>query len=144
MERNEFLSKLGIGVAAVCVGCAFASCSKSGDSTNSSSAPAPGSGTVFTADLTTELTAIGQNKVASGVILVRIATGNVASSFTAVQIACTHQGNFINYNTAQGIFICPAHGSEFSSSGSVLLGPATTALQKYTVSINGSLLTVTA
>ncbi|OCX50248.1 hypothetical protein BEL04_23345 [Mucilaginibacter sp. PPCGB 2223] len=146
MERQEFLSKLGIGVAAVCVGCAFASCSKSnnGPSSSGGNAPAPGSGTVFTADLNTELTSVGQNKVSNGVILVRIAAGNVASSFTAVQVACTHEGTAINYNTGQGIFICPNHGSEFSTNGSVLLGPAAANLQKYNVSIAGNILTVTA
>ena len=146
MERQEFLSKLGIGVAAVCVGCAFASCSKSNDGTGGggNSAPAPGSGTVFTADLGTELTAVGQSKVSNGVILVRIAAGNIAGSFTAVQVACTHEGNAINYNTSQGIFICPAHGSEFGTGGNVILGPAAANLQKYTVSITGTTLTVTA
>lgn len=145
MERQEFLSKLGIGVAAVCVGCAFASCSKGNSgSSGGSGAPAQGSGPVFTADLNSELTTVGQNKVSNGIILVRIATGNVVSSFTAVQVACTHEGNSINYNTAQGIFICPAHGSEFNTSGGVLLGPAATNLQKYTVSITGTTLTVIA
>jgi len=145
MERQEFLSKLGIGVAAVCVGCAFASCSKSSNGpSSSSSAPAQGSGPVFTADLNSELTSVGQNKVSNGIILVRIAAGNVASSFTAVQVACTHEGNSINYNTSQGIFICPAHGSEFSTGGNVLLGPAAANLQKYTVSITGATLTVIA
>lgn len=145
MERQEFLSKLGIGVAAVCVGCAFASCSKSNDATGSAnSAPAPGSGTVFTADLGTELTAAGQSKVANGVILVRVAAGNAANSFTAVQVACTHEGNAINYNTSQGIFICPAHGSEFGTGGNVILGPAAAPLQKYTVNITGTTLTVAA
>jgi len=146
MKRDKFLSSLGIGVAAVCVGCAFGSCSKSSDSASPSGtpAPAPGSGTVFTADLTTELTSVGQTKSANGVILVRLAAGNVASSFTAVQIACTHQGTSINYNTSQGIFICPNHGSEFGTGGNVILGPAPSSLQRYNVGITGTTLTVTA
>lgn len=145
MERDEFLSKLGIGIAAVCAGCAFGSCGKSNDpGASGTKAPAAGSGTVFTADLNTELTSVGQTKAANGVILVRLAAGNTAASFTAVQIACTHEGTSINYNTAQGIFICPNHGSQFNTAGSVLLGPAAAALQKYTVSIAGSTLTVTA
>lgn len=146
MKRDKFLSSLGIGVAAVCVGCAFGSCSKGGDSASPSGtpAPAPGSGTVFTADLATELTGVGQTKSANGVILVRLAAGNVTSSFTAVQIACTHEGTAINYNTTQGIFICPNHGSKFGTGGNVILGPAAAPLQRYTVSITGRTLTVTA
>lgn len=146
MERNEFLSKFGIGLVAVCAGCSLASCggSKGSNPTPAPSSPAAGSGPVFTADLNSELTAIGQSKMGSGVILVRLAAGNVASSFTAVQVACTHEGTAINYNTQQGIFICPLHGSEFNTSGAVLMGPAALPLQKYTVSIAGTTLTVSA
>jgi cytochrome b6-f complex iron-sulfur subunit len=130
----------------VCTGCAFSSCgSKSGDATPSSiKGPTAGSGNVLTADLTNELTAVGQSKSANGVILARTAVGNAASSFSAVQVACTHQGTSINYNAAQGIFICPNHGSEFNTSGVVLLGPATTNLQKYNIAINANVLTVSA
>ncbi|EHQ27354.1 QcrA and Rieske domain-containing protein [Mucilaginibacter paludis] len=147
MERNEFLSKLGIGLVAVCAGCALSSCgsgAKNNDPSPQNNPPATGSGAIFTANLGTELLTVGQSKTSNGIILVRTATGNATSSFTAVQVACTHQGTAINYNTAQGIFICPNHGSEFSTSGSVLLGPAVQSLQKYTISIAGNTLTVSA
>jgi cytochrome b6-f complex iron-sulfur subunit len=143
MERKEFLSKLGIGFAAVCVGCGVAACgsSKSND-------PKPddnnNDGELFTVNLGSELTAVGQSKVSNGVIVVRTAAGNSASSFTAVQVACTHQGTAINYNNAQGRFICPNHGSQFSTTGAVLVGPATAALKEYKVAVNGSTLTVSA
>jgi cytochrome b6-f complex iron-sulfur subunit len=147
MERDEFLSKLGIGLLAVCAGCGIASCGSKGDSPTPappSSGPAPGSGNVFSADLNTELTAVGSAKTASGVILVRIATGNATTSFTAVQVACTHEGTPIGYSNGQGIFICPLHGSQFSKTGAVLLGPAAASLRQYTVSITGTTLTVIA
>jgi cytochrome b6-f complex iron-sulfur subunit len=149
MERQEFLSKLGIGLVAVCAGCSLVSCgggSKGNDPvpTPAPTPPATGSGNLFTADLTSELMNIGDSKVEQGIILVRIGSDETANSFTAVQVACTHQGNAIAYNTNQGIFICPAHGSEFSKSGQVVLGPAASPLHKYTVTINNSILTVTA
>jgi cytochrome b6-f complex iron-sulfur subunit len=148
MERAEFLAKFGLGFVAVCAGCGLASCgSKSSDATPSGGgvvvggAPSPpktGSGNLFTVDLNSELTQVGDSKTQAGVILVRIAGGNTASSFTAVQVACTHQGTAINYNTGQQIFICPAHGSEFSQTGSVLVGPATLALHEYKVTIDSN------
>lgn len=147
MERDEFLSKLGIGILAVCAGCGIASCGSKSSSptpTSGGSGPAKGSGNVFSVDLNSELTTVGSSKTASGVILVRTAAGNTASSFTAVQVACTHEGTSIGYNNGQGIFICPLHGSQFSKSGAVLLGPAAVALQQYTVSIQGTTLTVVA
>ena len=146
MEREEFLSKLGIGVLMACAGCGLVSCSKKGDASPNSGAKAPaaGSGTVFTADLSNSLLNIGDTKVANGVILARVAGGNTASSFTAVQVACTHEGTSINYNQNQGIFICPLHGSQFSQTGQVLLGPAAASLQKFTVTVAGNIATVTA
>ncbi|HEY9002479.1 MAG TPA: Rieske 2Fe-2S domain-containing protein [Mucilaginibacter sp.] len=149
MERQEFLSKLGIGLAAVCAGCSLVSCGgKSSDPGpvvgGATPPPGKGSGNLFTADLNTQLANIGDSVVQGGVILVRIAAGNTADAFTAVQVACTHQGTAIGYNNGQGIFICPAHGSEFSKTGAVVQGPAALPLQKYTVTIAGSTLTVSA
>ena len=148
MERNEFLSKLGIGVLAVCTGCAVASCggnsAKEGDPVPNPNPPNPGTGPLFSADLASEITAVGSSKTSNGVILVRIAPGNVATSFTAVQLACTHEGTSINYSNAESIFICPNHGSRFSQTGSVVLGPAATALRRYTVNVTGTALTVVA
>ncbi|MCC8407394.1 Rieske 2Fe-2S domain-containing protein [Mucilaginibacter sp. UR6-1] len=146
MERKEFLSKLGIGFAAVCVGCGVAACgsSKSNDPTPDKPDDGDDDGNLFSVNLNSELTAVGQSKVSNGVILVRTAAGNDESSFTAVQVACTHQGTAINYNNAQGRFICPNHGSQFSNAGAVLVGPATTALKQYNIDINGNTLTVSA
>jgi cytochrome b6-f complex iron-sulfur subunit len=149
MEREEFLSKLGIGALALCVSCSIVSCGNKGSAPTAaggtaSIAPATGSGTVFTIDLNSALKNIGDSTTQSGVILVRLASGNTANSFTAVQVRCTHEGAAINYNSTQSIFICPLHGSEFSQTGAVIQGPALDALHKFTVTISGSVLTVTA
>jgi len=152
MERSEFLAKFGIGLAAVCAGCSLASCGSKGSNPGPSAVdvggatppPATGSGNLFTVDLSSQLTTIGSSKSQGGVIIVRIADGNVPAAFTAVQVACTHQGTAINYNTTQKIFICPAHGSEFSKTGAVLVGPASTSLRQYNVAVDGTMLTVSA
>lgn len=144
MERKEFLTKFGITMAAVCTGCSLYSC---GSDPKDEPAPNPGGGngnTSLTANLDSELRNIGDFKVANGVILVRLAAGAAASAFTAVQVACTHQGTSINYSAAQGKFICPNHGSQFGTNGNVLLGPATTALRAYNIVIAGNTLTVSA
>ncbi len=143
MERQEFLAKLSIGLVAACAGCSLVSCSSKG-SNPMPSPPPEGSGNLFAVDLSTQLANIGDSMVQQGVILVRIAAGNTADAFTAVQVACTHQGNSIGYNVPQGIFICPAHGSEFNKNGAVVQGPATLPLHKYMVIISGTMLTVSA
>jgi Rieske Fe-S protein len=99
---------------------------------------------LFTIDLGSQLTNIGDSAASKGVIVVRLAAGNTAASFTAVQVACTHEGTAIGYNEAQQRFICPAHGSEFSNSGSVLVGPAALPLREYTVAVDNTTLTVSA
>jgi cytochrome b6-f complex iron-sulfur subunit len=145
MERDEFLSKLGLGLAIVCTGCSLVACgSKSSNPGPSQGNPPVGSGNLFSVDISSQLPNIGDSTVQHGVILVRIAAGNTAAAFTAVQVACTHQGTSIGYNAGQGIFICPAHGSEFSKTGAVLQGPAALPLQEYTVTVTGTALTVSA
>lgn len=143
MERNEFLAKLGISLAAVCTSCSLASCGGSKD-TDPTPDPPKGNGALLSVNLDSEMKNIGEFKVANGIILVRLASGNTANAFSAVQVACTHQGTAINYNAAQGKFICPNHGSQFNTSGAVLVGPAATSLKKYPVAVKGSTLTVTA
>ena len=146
MERKEFLSAFGIGLAAVCTGGCLASCSKS----DTAPPPAGGGGTNppagvnFTVDLNTEIKNVGESLTRSGVIVVRLAQGNATTAFTAVQVACTHQGTAVGFNAAQGNFVCPSHGSQFTTTGAVLNGPATANLKKYNMTIAGSTMTVTA
>ncbi|HEY9533468.1 MAG TPA: Rieske (2Fe-2S) protein [Mucilaginibacter sp.] len=143
MERNEFLTKLGIGSLAVCMGCSIISCSKSGSPGPSNGDNLPATGTTIDIDLNSSIKNIGDQTVSHGIIIVRLGGGNVVSSFTAVQVACTHEGTSINYNNSQGMFICPLHGSEFSKTGALIQGPATRALKQYAVAITGTTLTVT-
>lgn len=145
MKRTEFLSTLGIGLAAACTGC-LASCGKGGEAQPGGGViapPVPPSGVNFNLDLNTDIKSVGESKINSGVIVVRIAAGSVPASFTAVQVACSHEGTSIGYNGTQGNFVCPNHGSVFNNSGVVTTGPATINLKKYTIAITGTVLTVT-
>lgn len=142
MERRKFLTEMGQATATVCSLGFLASCSKSGDNPNPDPGGGGGGGTRLTANLSTELTAIGSSKVSGNVIVVRTATGNTASSFSALSLICTHEQCTVGYDAADNDFKCPCHGSEYSISGAVTQGPATVALTKYTVSVNGNTLTV--
>jgi len=144
MERRQFLGNLSGPVLAACAVC-MGACSKGGDSgtTPSTGGVTPPTNANITVNLATSLLSVGSSVVQDGVIIVRLATGNTPSSFTAVQVACTHEGTSINFNSASNQFVCPNHGSTFNTSGGVTLGPAAKALKQYTVSITGSTLTVT-
>ncbi|HXH98819.1 MAG TPA: Rieske 2Fe-2S domain-containing protein [Sphingobacteriaceae bacterium] len=145
MKRDEFLATFGIGFAAVCTGC-LASCGKGDDLT-----PSSGSGTVTppptnvntTLNLNTDIKNVGDSKVINGIIIVRLAATNEPASFTAVQVACTHQQERIEYLPNMGIFRCTAHYSEFSTAGVVQKGPAEKSLKKYTIVISGMTMTIT-
>lgn len=142
MERREFLGSLTGPVVAVCAVC-MGGCSKSSSTANSNpggSTPPPNAN--FNIDLGSNLTTVGSSLVQGGVIVVRLSTGNVATSFTAVQVACTHEGTSINFNQPGNKFICPNHGSTFSTTGAVTLGPASSALKLYNINISGNTMTV--
>ena len=142
MNRRKFIYNLGSPVFAACAVC-LAGCGKSADTPNNSSGSTTPAGTVnFTVDLGSQLVNIGSSLVQAGVIVVRLAAGNTSGSFTAVQVACTHQGISINYVSSANDFECPAHGSRFTTDGAVINGPAASALTKFSIRISGNTMTV--
>ncbi len=63
------------------------------------------------------------------------------SSFTALNATCTHQACQITSYSGSS-YICPCHGSQFSTNGQVLSGPATRNLAAYTTQFSGNVLTI--
>ncbi len=145
MDRRKFIGNLGGPVLTACAVC-LGACSKSSDSPSGSSSggnPPPNGSVNFTIDLNSQLTAVGSSLVQAGVIVVRLTAGSTPSSFTAVQVACTHQGTSINFNSGANKFICPLHGSQFSTNGTVTQGPAAANLKAFNIAISGSVMTIT-
>ena len=142
MERRKFITEVGQATAAVCSIGFIASCSKSNDNPTTDPPGGGGSNAKLTANLTSELTSVGSSKVNGNVIVVRTATGNVASSFVALSLICTHQQCTVGYNAGNNDFECPCHGSKYNITGAVTQGPAPAALTKYAITINNNNLTV--
>ena len=140
MERRDFLHDISQATVAICAGTLLAACSKSSD--NNVPAPPGGGNALVTANLNSELTSVGSSKISGSVIVIRTAAGNVAASFVALSLICTHQGCTVNYDSAASGFKCPCHGSEYNISGAVTQGPAPSALSKYTVKVTNNTLTV--
>jgi len=69
-----------------------------------------------------------------------INTGNAI--YAALSSICTHQGCNVEYNSSAGIIQCPCHGSQFTTTGSVVQGPAARPLQTFPVSVSGNILTI--
>ncbi len=63
-------------------------------------------------------------------------------TFTCFSAVCTHQGCLVS-TSSEGDIPCTCHGSNFSlEDGSVLKGPATTALPKVEIEVDGDRITV--
>lgn len=140
MRRHEFLTALGVSAGTVIFAPFLTSCSKS---STLDPTPPPGGGALdFTLDLSlpanSALNTNGGSMLKSGVIVARTSGG----SYVAVASACTHQGTTIEFNNASSQFHCPNHGSNFTVTGAVVNGPATTALKMYNVTLTGTNLRV--
>jgi len=64
------------------------------------------------------------------------------SSFTALTAICTHEGCTIT-GFQSPRYVCPCHGSQYSTSGGVLNGPATQALRQFATQFADNVLTIT-
>ncbi|GAB2520025.1 QcrA and Rieske domain-containing protein [Spirosoma aerophilum] len=161
MKRGEFIRSLGMSSAALmafyCMGTTLTSCSKGSDDPTPTPTPAPSTGLTGNADVskgainfTINLsdTNFSKLKTAGQYVLVGslIVAKTTAGAFVALSKTCTHEGTDVQYRSAQNDFFCPNHGSEFSATGAVKVGPAVRALTLYktALSSDGNTLTVTA
>jgi cytochrome b6-f complex iron-sulfur subunit len=139
MTRRDLVQKVLIGgVTFLVLPPVLNSCSKQ-DTGGSGGTPPPGN--KVTLDLTNaSYTAL--NNVGGFVVVQGIIVANTASGYVALDSTCTHLGCTVAYSSTNNNFPCPCHGSVFSAAGSVVTGPATTALKSYTVLKSGNVLTI--
>lgn len=81
-----------------------------------------------------------QVPLGDGSTLAIVRTSAAVNGFVALNLSCTHQG--VPVAQQGSIWVCPAHGSEFSLAGKVVRGPARTALNKYPLSATSKVITV--
>lgn len=116
MERQEFLKTLGISFAAVCVGSCISACGKKDDATPANNTPPPPSGTFVSADLS-EFIGVGFKKLVSGIAIFRIAAGDTAASFIAIQPLCTHAQGELDWKSESNFIQCRRHQAQFTANG---------------------------
>ena len=140
MTRRDLVQKVLIGgVTFLVLPPVLNSCSKQ-DPGGSGGPPPPGN--KLTLDLTNASYSALNN--AGGFVVVQgIIVANTASGYVALDSTCTHLGCTVAYSSTNNNFPCPCHGSVFSAAGSVVTGPALTALKSYAVSKSGNTLTIT-
>jgi cytochrome b6-f complex iron-sulfur subunit len=143
MTRKEFFARVGFGAATVlmpaCLAGLATSCSSDDSSAGGSSTPTPTATSNFTVDISTgPLATNGGFIVTKGIIIARTTTG----TFLAVSSSCTHEGVTLGYDKAGNQFVCPRHNSQFTSTGTVISGPAPSNLKQYQTTLSGTTLTV--
>lgn len=143
MNRRDLIQKIVLGgTTLIVVPSVLTSCSKEdgGDNGGNGGTPANKLTIDLTAPAYTALNAAGGFVVVSSKNIIVANAGN--NAFIALSSVCTHDGCTISYNAASNNFPCGCHGSVFSTTGSVLNGPAVTAVKSHTVNKVGNTLEI--
>jgi len=147
-SRRSFVLHSCQALSLVTVGALLDACAK--NPMSASSAPelprvaASVSGGVATIDIASSAAlsaASGAALVSAGSTSLLVAR-TAADAFTAVTSVCTHEGCTIT-GYENSIYTCPCHGSEFTTSGAVRVGPASQPLRQFATSFDGSTLRIT-
>lgn len=143
MERKDFIKKVAYGGSILLVAPAlFNACSNGNDEViddmeNNNS----GSGGI-TIDLTSDtyknLLEVGGYVYKDNIIIIRVSD----TQYVALSSICTHQGCTVEYSSSDTEVVCPCHGSKYTTAGVVTEGPAPKNLKKYSVTVDGDILTI--
>ncbi len=142
MTRKEFLKLTGMTAGAYALTRCLGACSSTPQAY-----PTPPSNVNITINTWvspyTDLLNNGGYVYVQGIIVATVKPGE----YLAVSEYCTHQGTAVVYQPAYNDFFCSAHSATFAYTGAVVSGPATVALQQYSVTpkftINGWQILVT-
>jgi cytochrome b6-f complex iron-sulfur subunit len=143
--RREFCSH---AISFVAVGALLESCGGSPTSP-SSSVPALPTIPASVASNTITLNIDSGSPLASvgSAALVQTSSGNflvartAQDTFNAMTAVCTHEACTVE-RYQSGTFTCPCHGSQFSTSGAVVRGPAASALRRFNTAFASNVLTI--
>ena len=135
----------GLGAAAVGALAVASGCAQPGSSLSTATSASCGSGTCIdlgdaaNQELTTTGGAMLVDIASDTVIVIRVSATDVA----AVSAICSHAGCSMNYNASQALIDCPCHGSQFSTTGQVLRGPASRPVKAYHAALTNNTVTIT-
>jgi len=140
MNRRDSIQKFLLGGTVLLLApSALKSCSK--DPELDPGGYTPPAGTKINIDLSQPenavLNIIGGSKIVQTILVV-----NTGASYISLSSICTHEGCAVGYDSASSSILCPCHGSKFTTTGSIVNGPASTPLKSYPVSKSGNILTI--
>jgi cytochrome b6-f complex iron-sulfur subunit len=138
IDRKDFMKQVGVGFGAIILMNCLQGCAET-------EIPDPNptiiTGKVdFNVDISTATNSALQKK--GGFLVIGsqkvIVARTLDDTWIAVSSVCTHEGTTIAYQANGKIFKCPNHGAEFTETGAVKLGPASTALKKFNVTFSAN------
>ena len=146
-SRREFCVRTCRTVSLLTLGAVIPACG--GSTTSPSSAPTlPSvSGSLvnrtlsITVDPASPLAAVGGAATVTASTGTYLVARTAQSAFTTVTAVCTHEGCAVS-GFANSLYVCPCHGSEFSTSGAVVQGPASSALRQFPTTFAGNVVTI--
>jgi nitrite reductase/ring-hydroxylating ferredoxin subunit len=147
--RREFCVRTCQAVSLLTIGSVIHGCGGNAMSPSGSapalptvSASAVNGALAVTIDSASPLASVG------GTALVQAAAGNflvartAQDTFTALTAVCTHEGCTVS-GFEGPVYVCPCHGSRFTTSGSVAQGPAPSPLRQFATRFANGVLTIT-
>jgi cytochrome b6-f complex iron-sulfur subunit len=147
-SRREFCLHACEAVSLVSFGAVLGSCggSPSSPSGNTPALPAV-NGTVASGAVNVTIDASSPLNTVGGAALVQSSSGSFLVSrsaqetFVAVTAICTHEQCTVTGFQNQR-YVCPCHGSEYTTTGSVTKGPAVQSLRQFTTRFASNVLTI--
>jgi cytochrome b6-f complex iron-sulfur subunit len=147
--RREFCVRTGQAAAMLAAG-VVAGCGGGGTSPSSTNTPQLGTVAAAVAGRVVSVAVDGSsalNPVGSAVSVQTslgpfLVAHTAQDTFVALTATCTHEGCTIT-GFGNNRFVCPCHGSQYSTSGGVVMGPASRSLQAYPTQFANGVLTFT-
>ncbi len=72
----------------------------------------------------------GQGRIVGAGVAQRAVYRDEAGDLHALSARCPHLGCIVNWNSGEGTWDCPCHGSRFGTRGEVIMGPAVSGLER--------------
>lgn len=139
MERRKFFRNFAVGGSLLLTApVLFNSCSDDSTEDDNNNNNTGGNTVDLNDPAYAALKTVGGFAYKGDIIIIR----STDTVYLALSKVCTHSQCTVTYSATNKDIPCPCHGSKFTTSGTVINGPATSPLKKYNVTQNGNILTI--
>jgi len=148
IDRRQFVLQAGRACGFLTAATIMQSCSSGPSGSDGSTLPVV-NGTVTGGLISVQIAPGSPLDAVGGMALIQtatqgsfLATRNDATTFSVLTATCTHEGCTVT-GFSGTTFVCPCHGSRYSTSGGVVNGPATRSLRTFNSQFANGVLTFT-